>query len=72
MKRGAAVALLLAGGLGASSCVAAQSAAPSTAWHGQRFNADADAVASRSDIVLNNRTCNPARPLGNRRLGLAV
>lgn len=74
MKRCAAVALLLAGGLGASSCMAAQSTLPSTAWHDQHFNADADAVASRSDIVLQHPNLQPdqAMPLGNGRLGLAV
>lgn len=74
MKHGAAAALLLAGSLGAPACVAAQSASPSTAWHDQRFNVDADAVASRSDIVLEhpNRQPGQAMPLGNGRLGLAV
>lgn len=64
--------LLLAACLGMSALRAAD--APSTAWRGQRFNADVAGVVGRSDIVLEHPNLQPdqALPLGNGRLGLAV
>ena len=65
------VVLLLAGCLGA---LALHAAGATTAWHGQRFNADVGGVVGRSDIVLKhpNLHADEAMPLGNGRLGLAV
>jgi len=64
--------LLLAACLGIPALHAAD--APSTAWHGQRFNDDVAGVVGRSDIVLEHPNLQPdqAMPLGNGRLGLAV
>ena len=63
--------LVLAGCLGMPASHAADT---TTAWHGQRFNADVGGVVSRSDIVLKhaNLHADEAMPLGNGRLGLAA
>lgn len=73
LRTGRSAMFMFAGCLGMPALHAA-AASPTTAWHGQRFNADVAGVVGRSDIVLEhpNRQAVQAMPLGNGRLGLAA